>query len=108
MPQGTYPPARSDVGEGYPKVPTPSAKVPTPTQAKASWVRLGVPPGTYPLPSQVTYPPAKSDGGGVPQGKYPLGQGTYLPTPGTGQHIEYLIRRCRYASYVHAGGLSCS
>ena len=29
------------------------------------------------------------------------------PPPGTGQQMEYLIRRCRYASCVHAGGLSC-
>ena len=32
-------------------------------------------------------------------------QGTY--PPGIGQRIEYLIRRGRYASCVHAGGLSC-
>ena len=30
-----------------------------------------------------------------------------LPPPGTGQQMQYLIRRGRYASCVHAGGLSC-
>ena len=33
-------------------------------------------------------------------------QGTY-PLPGIGQQMKYLIRRGRYASCVHAGGLSC-
>ena len=37
-------------------------------------------------------------GGGTPR---------YLP-PGIGQQMEYLIRCGRYASCVHAGGLSCS
>ena len=51
-------------------------------------------------------------GGGVPQpGGYPLPRGRYLLWDGVppcpGQQMEYLIRRCRYASCVHAGGLSC-
>ena len=44
--------------------------------------------------------PARSDVGGV----YPR-WGT--PSPHTGQQMEYLIRGGRYASCVHAGGLSC-
>ena len=42
--------------------------------------------------------PARSDGVGDTQGGL---------LPGTGQQMEYLIRRGRYASGVHAGGLSC-
>ena len=47
------------------------------------------PPGTPPQPGQ-------DRGGGYPE--YP---------PETGQHMEYLISGSRYASCVHAGGLSC-
>ena len=49
----------------------------------------GTPPPTG--TDWVTHPPA-----GVPS-----------PPPGTGQQMEYLIRRGRYTSCVHAGGLSC-
>ena len=55
--------------------------------------------------------PARSDrGGGTPW----QGWGTphppkeEYPLPRTGQQMEYLIRRGRCASCVHAGGLSCS
>ena len=51
-----------------------------------------------------------STGGGYPSqvqpGGYPC-QGGGIP-PGTGQQMEYLIRRSQYASCVHVGGLSCS
>ena len=52
-----------------------------------------LPPHTGYLP---THP---GQDGGVPQGTY--------PPPGTGQHMKYFIRCGRYASCVHAGGLSC-
>ena len=57
-------------------------------------------------------------GGTLPGGGYPAGVGT-LPRGGTllggypaggtqlGQHREYLLHGGRYASCVHAGGLSC-
>ena len=53
----------------------------------------GVPGGT----------PAGGTRGGYPGGGYPAGAGgTQL-----GQHREYLLHGRRYASCVHAGGLSC-
>ena len=106
-------------GGGYPKVPTPPAKVPTPL-ARSQWggypkvhtPRPGPDEGTprYLPPGQVLM--------GVPQGTYPQsgpdwgGGGTprYLsptPTPGTEQQMEYLILCGQYASCVHAGRLSC-
>ena len=65
--------------------------------------------GGYPSqvrPGGVT--PARSDQGypsqvqGCTRGGVPPGRGT----PRTGQQMEYLIRRIRYVSCVHAGGLS--
>ena len=47
--------------------------------------------------TQVRYPP-----GQVSQGGYPAGG-----VPRSGQHSEYLLHGGRYASCVHAGGLSC-
>ena len=51
---------------------------------------------------------------GLPQTEGVPGQGGKAPvqrwgTPsqGWGQQMEYLIRRERYASCIHAGGLSC-
>ena len=86
--QGTYPSARPDGGGGTPryllaKVPTPSTRSDggrgTPTK---------VPTLPHPLPpiKVPTLPP---------------------PPPRKGQHMEYSMRRGRYASCVHAGGLSC-
>ena len=60
-------------------------------------------------------------GGGVPCGVPGQGWGTLCPgmeyppmsrdvvtpPPPIGQQVEYLIRGGRYASWVHAGGLSC-
>ena len=66
--------------------------------------QIGYPPAGYPPPrpgwgvgtllggTQVGYPPAGGDGGG-----------TQL-----GQQKEYSLHGGRYASCVHAGGLSCS
>ena len=72
-----------------------------------TWDQVPPGPGTgYPLPSPGTrYPPRPGTG-------YPPRPGTgYPPGPGTGyppQHSEeHLIRDGRYASCVHAGGLSC-
>ena len=76
----------------------------------------GVPwPGGYPgwrgtLARGVPWPggyPGQGEGGtlagGVPWlGGYPGRGGTHL-----GQHREYLLHGGRYASCVHAGGLSC-
>ena len=59
-------------------------------------------------------------GWGVPEMGYPQARNGVSPCqgwgtpqaregvpPGIGQHMEYLIRSERYASCVHAGGLSC-
>ena len=122
--------ARSRWQRGYPKIPTPwpgpdgggstlrylsrpgpegkgggtarylaPAKVPTPNQ-----VQTGV------TPRYLSPPPQPGpDGGGIPQGTYPPSpsQDTYSPSPRIGQHMENLIRHSRYASSVHAAGLSC-
>ena len=68
----------------------------------------GVPwPGGY--PGGVPWPGGYPDWGGVPwPGGYP-GRGGTLAGGGTqlAQHREYLLHGGRYASCVHAGGLSC-
>ena len=74
------------------------------------------PQGGTPIRSrQMEYPHPALDGG-VPaslDGGYPLVQGWMgVPPsrgypPWTGQQMEYLTRRGRFASCVHAGGLSC-
>ena len=59
----------------------------------------------YPIRFDTGCTLARSRWGGTPE--YPLpGMGYPLPPPGTGQQMEYLIRRGRYASCVQAG-LSC-
>ena len=58
----------------------------------------GYPPAVVPQGTpQQWYP-------GYPPGGVPPARGV---PPSTGQQMEYLIRRSRYASCVHAGGLSC-
>ena len=68
---------------------------------------LGGVPGTPPGGTQWGYPgnPPTGYPGGyqVPPGGGTRGGGTQL-----GQHREYLLHSGRYASCVHAGGLSCS
>ena len=81
--------------------------------ARSSWGGGGVPcqvqPGGVPWPGGGTlvggYP---GRGGTLAGGVYP-GWGGTLPGGGTqlGQHREYLLHGGRYASCVHAGGLSC-
>ena len=71
----------------------------------------GVPqPGGYPPPGQVQQRGVLQPGPdrGVPPNRdgVPPGMG-YPPPRSTGQQMEYLIRRGRYASCVHVGGLSC-
>ena len=68
--------------------------------------------GTLPGPAGGRYP---GRGGGYPgQGGYPgkvrMGGGTLPGEGGTqvGQQKEYSLHGGRYASCVHAGGLSCS
>ena len=63
------------------------------------------------LPCQVAPPPGQ-DGwypaGGYPAGGVPFrGGGTWGTPTVTRQHMEYMISGGRYASCVHAGGLSC-
>ena len=71
------------------------AKVPTPL-SRPGWGR-GYPKVPTLLP--IYLPPIQARmGEGVPQRTYPLM---------IGQHMEYLKRCGRYASCVHAGGLSC-
>ena len=77
-------------------VPCPSAAGGVPQPGSARGVFQPGPAGRYPC-------------WGVPQPGEPT-QGTPPPsrgTPGTGQHMEYLISGGRYASCVHARGLSC-
>ena len=80
---------------------------------------LGVPcwGGTLPGDTQVRYPPSQvrtgsTLAGGVPRSGTPPGR--VPPQPGQdgggtqlGQHREYFLHGGRYASCVHAGGLSC-
>ena len=88
--------------------------------------RMGVP---QPQPGQVGYPIHPLSWDGVPPSRDGVlpGQGTPIqrwrtpsqgwgtpvqiwgtpPPPRIGQQMEYLICRGRYASCVHAGGLSC-
>ena len=72
----------------------------------------GYPPGGY--PGQV--PPGGYPGQGTPLGGYPgqvppPGYPGQVPPPGggtrVGQQKEYSLHGGRYASCVHAGGLSC-
>ena len=113
------------VGEGT--LPGPAGGVP----ARGGYPARGYPVGGYPvggtlpggtLPggTQVRYPPPGpgQDGGypswGVPRSGVTPPAG-YPPWPGQdggggtqlGQHREYLLHGARYASCVHAGGLSC-
>ena len=107
-------------GQGVPQL-SPARGVPQPGPARGYSAR-GTPP-------QV--PPIRAGWGrlarGYPAGGYPcwgiplLGRVPHLGSPcqtwpgGTptrgiphfGKQMEYLIRRSRYASYIHAGGLSC-
>ena len=92
---GGYP-ARSSWG-GYPGwgVPWPAGGVPC-------W---GVPwPGGY--PGQGVPWPGGTLAGGYP-GRYPPARSGWGGGTQLGQHREYLLHGGRYASYVHAGGLSC-
>ena len=77
------------------------------TPASSSWGGTpgrGVPTWGTPHHDLARGTPDRS-GRGVPQqGGTRLG---YPPPAWTGQHMEYLIRRGRYTSCVHAGGLSC-
>ena len=84
--------------------------------------RSGTPPGGYPVRyppggvpgsgtppggTRVRYPPGGVPGSGTPPGGYPA----QVPPPGggtrVGQQKEYSLHGGRYASCVHAGGLSC-
>ena len=68
-----------------------------PCQVQAGGVPCQVQPGGVPWPGGV--PCQVQPGEGVP---WPGGGGTQ-----SGQHREYLLHGGRYASCVHAGGLSC-
>ena len=95
---------------------TPS-KVGTPLQPDQG---EGVPQGRY-SPIQGRYPsppprPGQDGGEGVPQGWYPPSKvGTTQPGQDGGEGVpqnryppEHLLHGWRYASCVHAGGLSCN
>ena len=61
-----------------------------------------------PQPGPARGAPGQVWWGGVPQGGVPPGRGYPQQWyPPAGQEMEYLIRRGRCASGVHAGGLSC-
>ena len=90
QPGGTcpgYPPGQVRTGGTHPRYP--------PGQ-----VRTGVTPDW----GVATPLPLARSGQGVPQ----LGGPTWGKPPPPPQHMEYLISGGRYASCVHAGGLSCS
>ena len=132
-PGGGGTPARSSRGRGVPQ-PGPAQGIPLPGEGE--YLLLGgrctppqVPPhqtwSGYPLPGRphlTSCTPPLSDlaGGRPPAGRgVPPARGRGTPTlgippigPGRGvphfwKHMEYLIRRGRYASCVRAGGLSC-
>ena len=105
-----YPPARSSQGQGTPARSRWGGGGGSP--ARSSWgggvthlarggtlarSRQGVPRGTH--QPGMGYPMA-----GV---QPPSPQHGVLPPPSTGQQMEYLIHRGRYASCVHAWGHSC-
>ena len=81
------------------------------TRLPPSQDRTGVPPP--PARTGQGYPPPGQDRTGVYLGQdrtwvNPLpGTGVPPPPPETKQHSEHLLRNGRYASCVHAGGLSC-
>ena len=120
-PDGEYPiqpwtgggtPARSKwgwyAGEGVPW-PGPDRGVPWGTPTSQGWGTLLSGPG-WGYPGQVQtggYPPSKAGWGTWQRVPHLNPQQGLPPPPGTGQQMEYLIRRGRYASCVHAGGLSC-
>ena len=94
---GTLPgPARGLPWQGVPDLGTPPTRVPP---GQVSWE--GTWPG-YPLPG---YPPTRvaPPSQGSPPARGVPGGGV----PRSGQHREYLLHGGRYASCVHAGGLSC-
>ena len=85
---------------GYPS-PTPGMGYPPDQGQGTPWIWDGVPPRTWdrvpPLDLGQGIPPRPGTG--------------YLPDLGWGtppQHSEHLLRGGRYASCVHAGGLSCT
>ena len=80
--------------------------------ARSGSTRLGSPPvkvrmGGLPQPggTHLGCPQPGQDGGGTPA-RGALTQGN-PPPPRTGRHMEYLISGSRYASCIHAGGMSC-
>ena len=101
-------PARSSWGGGVPCQVQPGWGVPCQVQGgtlpgPARGVPCQVQPGGYPARSSWGDPARSSQGRVTLPGGVPCRGGTQL-----GQHREYLLHGGRYASCVHAGGLSCS
>ena len=86
QPRGGGSPARSGREGGFPQPGGACSGVPPSNQVRMGGACPWVPPGQVRMGGWGGYP------------GYP---------PGTGQHMEYLISGGRYASCVHAGGLSC-
>ena len=87
-------------GGGYPIL-GPGRGVPHP-RSRQGGACPGYPPaGGHPP----RVPPSRGHLPGVPPGRGAPAQGT---PPQQDQHSVYLLRGARYASCVHAGGLSCS
>ena len=112
--QVRYPPGGvpgSGTPGGYPGQVPPGGVPGSGTPLGGTWVRY--PPGGR--GTQVRYPPGGVPGSGTPPpGGYPgqvPPQGVPGPPPGggtrVGQQKEYSLHGGRYASCVHAGGLSC-
>ena len=120
---GTWPGTPPPPPGGYPDPPPGGTRTPpggtwpgTPpggTRTPGGYLTRYPPRGVVPRPPLggylTGYPPWQSFRGGYPDppwGGYLTG---YPPRGGTqlGQHSEYLLHSGRYASCVHAGGLSC-
>ena len=100
VPQGTYPPPPDQVSMGG--VVPQGTYAPQPGPNGGGGTQRYLPHGQgYP---KVPTPPTRSQQGeeGVPQGT------SSPPPPRIGQHMEYLMGCGRFASCIHAGGLSCS
>ena len=101
-------PVHMEGGGGYLIWPSPGGRRSTPSSLHPEGG--GVPPsqGRYP-PVQGKYPPSRVGTPPPPRVRNPLSKvGIPHPKRETEQHSEYLLQGRRYASCVHAGGLSCN
>ena len=81
----------------------------TPSQVQVGGGGVPHPRSRWGTQSSRGYPILGPGGGGVPRGTSPVQDWIGYPPPNqeTEQHNEHLLCGGRYASCVHAGGLSC-